>query len=134
MKFNWNSFRITSFLLVGMLVIVTVGCAHRIGDFSVLSSGAPQYASMDKAMVTQSVEGKDGRLWFLFIPLGGAPNLEEAVDDCLDKGKGDFIERARLYQNAWSILLFSYGSFSVIGDVGNSKILRTEVTVGNPEP
>jgi hypothetical protein len=76
---------------------------------------------MDEAPMTQSIEGTDGRAWFLFIPLGAPPNMKEAVDRCLDTGRGDFIERARIYQTNWSIILFGYDGFKVIGDVGNSK-------------
>jgi hypothetical protein len=114
--------------MLTVLVVVGVlcaGCRTRIGDFSVISTGAPQYDSMDEAPMTKTVEGKDARFWFLFIPFGGPPNMKEAVDCCLDNGNGDFIERARLYQMGWSIILFSYGGFYVVGDVGNSKASTT---------
>ena len=107
--------------LLALTMLLGTGCSTRIGDFSVVSTGTPQYNKMNDAPVRQSVKGDDGRVWFLFIPLGGAPSLEEAVDDCLDEGQGDYIERARFYSTWWSVLLFSGSGYEVIGDVGNSK-------------
>ena len=108
-----------------LLLVTTSGCSTRIGDFSIISTGSPQYHKMDNAPVNQAVEGSDGRVWFLFIPLAGAPTLEDAVDDCMDEGRGDYIERARFYRKRWSILLFSGDSYVVKGDVGNSKAGNT---------
>ena len=81
---------------------------------------------MDDAVTTQKVQGKDGRWWFLCIPLGGAPSLEEATDDCMDEGRGDYVERARFSRNWWTLGVVSYQGYSVVGDVGNSKAVRNE--------
>ncbi len=108
-----------------LLAMYTFGCTKRIGDFSILSTGVPQYDTIQNVPLTRTVEGSDGRLWFLIIPLNSAPNLNEAADRCIDQaGGGDFIERARIYETGWSILLLSYGSYSIIGDVGNSKLIK----------
>ena len=113
--------RISRSLLLSFLIFVAAGCTTRIGDFSIVSTGTPQYAGMTEACIKHRVVGSDGRLWFLFIPFAFHPTLEDAVDDCMDKGNGDYIERARFYTKSWSFLLFSYDGYSVIGDVGNSK-------------
>lgn len=76
---------------------------------------------MGNAPMQPGVEGSNGRGWFLFIPLGPAPDIKEAVDQCLDKGHGDFMERARIYHTAWTLLLFGYEGYTIKGDVGNSK-------------
>ena len=108
-------------LAVLVLVSLSSGCATRLGEFSVVATGAPQYDSMSTAEMKSRVQGNDGRLWFLFLPLGPAPDFEDAVDDCLDEGKGDFIERARFHSTFWTTLLVSYEGFRCTGDVGNSK-------------
>ena len=64
--------------------------------------------------------GRDSRLWLLFIPLSGNPKLEDAVDMCLKDGDGDFIINPIITSRGWSLLLFSYGSWHIRGDVGNS--------------
>jgi hypothetical protein len=110
---------------MAMLIATSSGCRTRIGDFSIVSTGSPQYHKMANAPVNHGVEGSDSRVWFLFLPIGGAPTLEAAVDSCMDKGKGDYIERARFYRKRWSILLFSGDGYVVKGDVGNSKAGNT---------
>jgi len=106
-------------------VAVMSGCSTRVGDFSLLSTGAPQYDTMDEAPIIQTVEASDGRFWILFIPFDSPPNMKEAVDRCLDKGKGDFMERARIFNTGWTFFgLFSYDAYKVIGDVGNSKFAQ----------
>jgi hypothetical protein len=111
---------IAGIMLLGVSFLAS-GCTTRLGDFSVIATGAPQYDRMDNAPMQPSVEATSSRVWFLCFPLGGAPNVKEALDKCLDKANGDFMERARIYTTDWSILLFSYGSFRVHGEVGNSK-------------
>ncbi len=119
--------------LVGIAVVCVCssGCTKRIGDFSIVSTGAPQFASVKNVPVAKAIEATDGRFWFLFIPLQSAPNLQETVDRCLDQAGGDYMERVRIYETGWSILLFSYGAYTVIGDIGNSKLgsLKTEEKV-----
>lgn len=114
----------TGILLFGISFFVS-GCTTRLGDFSVIATGAPQYDRMDSAPMQPSVEATSSRVWFLCFPLGGAPNVKEAVDKCLDKANGDFMERARIYTTDWSLLLISYGAFTVHGEVGNSKYEQT---------
>lgn len=103
------------------LTVLAAGCSSRIAEFSIVATGNPQYEKMSSAPMARGVEGRDGRGWLLFIPLGGAPSLMEATNRCIDKGKGDFIERARVYETGWSIGLVSYGGYRVVGDVGDSK-------------
>ncbi|MFC1467584.1 hypothetical protein ACFLQY_02695 [Verrucomicrobiota bacterium] len=104
-----------------VVMLAATGCTTRIGDFSLISTGTPQYANMNRCEVERTVKGKDGRLWFLILPLGTAPSLEEAVDRCMDEASGDHIERARFYTTRWTLGLFSYGSYKVIGDVADSR-------------
>lgn len=110
-------------LLVG--ISASVGCTHRIGDFSLLSTSTPSYPNMDDAPIRRKVKGSDYRLTTLiFIPLGGAPSIEEAVDRALDAGDGDFLERVRIYEVRWNLILIGYEGFRVIADVGNSRPQR----------
>ena len=107
--------------LAVVAMLGAVGCTTRIGDFSLISTGTPQYANMNRCEVERTVKGTDSRLWFLALPLSNAPNLEEAVDRCMDKASGDHIERARFYSTRWTLGIFSYGSYKVVGDVADSR-------------
>ena len=113
--------KVVSYSLAIGAMLVATGCTTRIGDFSLISTGTPQYANMNRCEVNRAVAEADGRLWLLFIPLNPAPSLEEAVDRCMDEASGDHIERARFYTTRWTIGLFSYGSYKVVGDVADSR-------------
>lgn len=109
-------------LALAALGMLTAGCANRMGDFTILSTKNVEISRVDLKRVPfqRGVEGADGRVWVLFIPFGAAPNLKEAVDQCLENGNGDFMTSAVLYQNSWSVLLFGYEGIEIKGDVGNS--------------
>ncbi len=101
---------------------LAAGCTLRQANFTVLSTKTVEISRIDlkKVDLVKNRQGKSSRLWFLFIPFGGPPTLEDAVDRCLENGGGDFMTSSVFYTNNWSILLFSYGSWIVKGDVGNS--------------
>ena len=94
--------------LIIMLVVVLFGfgCSVRQTGFTVIST---------KNVELSSVDLKE-------IPLSGNPKLEDAVDMCLKDGDGDFIINPIITSRGWSLLLFSYGSWHIRGDVGNSLV------------
>jgi hypothetical protein len=104
------------------VLLLGPGCATRQGTFTVLSTKNTEISRVDLKRVnfTRNVEGKDSRFWFLFIPFGSAPTIENASDECLERGSGDFMTSAVIYRTAWTVILFSYGSWMVQGDVGDS--------------
>ena len=109
-------------LAILSLIIGLAGCTTREGTFTVLSTKNSEISRVDlkRIQFQRNVAGGDSRFWLLFIPFGSAPKIENAVDECLENGKGDFMTSAVLYSTDWSILLFSYGSWTVEGDVGDS--------------
>ncbi len=109
-------------LVVCVLATAVSGCVSRSADFTLLSTKNVEVSRVDLKRIDfrRNIEATDARWWFLFIPLGGAPDLQEATDRCLEVGQGDFMTSARIYESVWSLLLVSRGSISVKGDVGNS--------------
>lgn len=109
-------------LVIALAVSLLAGCATRQGTFTVLSTKNTEISRVDLKRVhfTRNVSGQDSRFWFLCIPFGSAPLLEEAADECLEKGHGDFMTSAVIYRTAWTVILFSYGAWRVEGDVGDS--------------
>ena len=109
-------------LILCAAVLASSGCAVRHGTFTVLSTKNTEISRIDLKRVnfTRNIRGKDSRFWFLFIPFGSAPTLEEACDECLERGHGDFMTSAVVYRTAWTVILFSYGSWTIDGDVGDS--------------
>jgi hypothetical protein len=112
-----------------LIIFVGFGCTVRQTGFTLMSTknvDLSRLASPD-AQFARNVECKDSRLWFLFIPLAGNPTLENAVNECLEEANGDYMVSPRIDSTGWSILLFSYGSWHVNGDVGNSKLGQVPV-------
>ena len=116
---------------MGVLVVIALlaaGCTVRQTGFTVLSTKHVELSRIDlkETDVARKQSGRDSRLWILFIPLAGNPTLENAVNDCLESGKGDFIINPIVDSSWWSLILFSYGSWYVEGDVGNSLSPATQ--------
>lgn len=112
-----------AFSILTLIIITTLlnGCATSIGNFPIVSTVKPDYSKIATAPIVKDVSGSDSRIWLLCVPLGGAPTIDQAIGDCLKVGHGDFIADARLYDESWTIILFTYGGYRVTGNVGNSQ-------------
>lgn len=104
------------------LALCLSGCVSPMGDFTLISSKNVEISRVDlkRIKMKKGIEGSDGRFSFLLIPFGRAPSLEEAVDDALETGGGDFMVSTRIYRTSWSVILFGWESYSVEGNVGSS--------------
>jgi hypothetical protein len=111
-----------SMFAAAMLLVMSSACAVRQGDFTILSTKNVEISRVDLKRIDfqRNLEGSDGRFWFLFIPFGSAPTLEDACDRCLEAGNGDFMTSAVIYSTGWTVILCSWESWSVKGDVGDS--------------
>ncbi|MBI3725660.1 hypothetical protein HY251_17170 [bacterium] len=113
-----------NWLLGSFLAAATslAACGAEQGRFTVISTRNVELSRVDLKHIPlkRGVSGSDGRFWFLFIPFGGAPTINNAIDDCLKSGDGDFMVSTRVKSFGWTILLFSWESFSAHGDVGSS--------------
>ncbi|MDX2177445.1 MAG: hypothetical protein SF028_13350 [Candidatus Sumerlaeia bacterium] len=115
----------TAALAAGIAAAIALtGCSTKLGQFTMMTTGAPQFDSMDNAPLTNDVRGESGRYWILFIPTASQPDVENAVNDALMRGNGDFMERVEVYSKGWSAILVSYDGYHVRGAVGNSKYNR----------
>jgi hypothetical protein len=117
---SWKN-KILAVAILALCFAFISGCTSLVGRLTLVSTKQPQYERVGSATIVKDVKASDSRLWFLFIPLGTSPNYQIALDDCLRKGEGDFMVNARFYESWWSVILFSYGSIVVEGDVGNSR-------------
>jgi hypothetical protein len=108
--------------IIFVVAALGFGCSVRQTGFTVISTKNVELSRIDlkETNVVRNQTGRDSRLWLLFIPLSGNPKLEDAVNMCLKNGKGDFIINPIVRSTGWSLLLFSYGSWQIKGDVGNS--------------
>lgn len=87
-------------------MITICGCSTRLGDMSIISSRTVNLdnVNLDSLPQTRNVEGEDRRFIFLFIPFG-SPQLENAIDDALEKGGGDLMMDAVISSEVWWFLI-----------------------------
>lgn len=110
--------------VVAVVALAASSCTSSVSEFSLIATGNPQYEAMASAPVKSGLSGTSSRWWLLFIPLGSAPTIQDAIDEMIDDGQGDFAERVRIYDTGWSLLVISYGNYTAEGDVGNSRATR----------
>lgn len=75
--------------------------------------------NLNKAPTTHHVTGADKSFIFLFIPFG-TPDLEDAFDDALAKGKGDVMTDITVHRTSWWFLVGQTG-WKVTGDVVQTR-------------
>ena len=92
------------------LAFSLTSCSYRLGDFTILST--KNYNSMVKYKNVGRFEGKDSVFVLFGIPFG-QPNIENAVDEAIEKGNGVYLVNAVLESKGG---LFSMG-YLVKGEV-----------------
>jgi hypothetical protein len=105
-------------ITVGLALFSMLGCTQHIGNFTALSSSTFRGENIDsKHMVKQNAEGDACSLSILGIPVGGIPKVDQAVSEALSQNNGDIMTNARLYNKAWTAILFGQMCWVVQGDV-----------------
>jgi len=105
-------------ILTLLLAILCLnGCSTHLTDFSLLSN---KNINLDKINIdtkptNKNVIGEDKKFMFLFIPFG-QPTIKGALNDALEKGNGDLMVDASLYQTGWWFLIGEIG-LQLKGDV-----------------
>ncbi len=93
------------------------GCMTRIMDFTVLSTKSVDIPGKRGPRVT----GEDVDPIIIFIP-AGQPNVKTAVDNALEKGNGDVLLDAVIYNKFWWIpYVYGEAGFVVEGTVLDTR-------------
>ena len=110
------------FLLAAISILAASGCVYRVGDFNALSTKnvTLENLKIDYKKAVNKIEGEDCKPIIFFIPTG-IPNLEDAIDDALNKGNGNLLLDASLHYTSWSILIFGNSCFTCKGTVYNAR-------------
>ena len=85
--------RLLLFIVITSIVLGTLaGCATR-SDFTAISGKNVNLSNIkvDKSMSKGRASGEDCTHIIIFIPTGGPPNLEEALDRALDSKKANLL-------------------------------------------
>lgn len=111
----------------GLLVTLACflsGCAVRHGDFTVVSNKLVRLSEfeLEKADRNKGIVGKDIRHIVFFIPTGGPPTLDGALDDAFRKGGGDAMTDAVITSWGFYIpLIYGQAGWKVEGDVVKTR-------------
>jgi len=110
---------VTRIIICLLVPFLLIGCAMRIGDFTVGSS-------KNIGMMSQkgdSVEGEDCSSNILGIPIAGPtmPNFKTAVDKALERAKGDVVADAVMWESSITTLIFNQHCFKVEGKVARGE-------------
>ena len=90
-------------VIIGLLMLSS--CVTRIADLTLVSTKNIDLSDTQlDARKGQRQTGEDCRLFLLGIPFG-LPNLKEAVDEALEKGKGNvMVDEVTEVKNTWIVL------------------------------
>ena len=98
------------------------GCSYHIANMTMLSTRnvSLDRIDLDKLPRTRGVTGTDTKQIIFIFPIG-SPHLATAVEDALDKGKGDLMVDVSVYTEYWWFILAGENSITVRGSVVNTK-------------
>jgi hypothetical protein len=92
-----------------------VGCSTRIGDFTLMSTKNVEIGGKYKKL-DQRYKGSDSKPIILGFPIGN-PDLKQAVDNCIESGKGVLITNAVIDFSFFTIFIYGQRTYTVTGDV-----------------
>lgn len=112
------------FILMGFSCIFFVsGCSTRIAALNMVSTKNVSLKKINlERLHGKKVVGVSSKPIFIIIPLG-LPTLQEAVDDALEKGRGDLMLDAVVYDRSYWFIL-GVSKIVVKGTVVNTKEYR----------
>ena len=100
--------------LISIFVASFIGCSQRVGDFTMISTKNVEIEH--KYTKLGRFEGEDVKGAVLGIPLG-IVNLEAAVDNCIENGKGTLLTNVVIDYSWWTAFIYGQMTYTVIGDV-----------------
>jgi hypothetical protein len=121
---------VLSAALLAAFTLMT-GCTQRIGDFTLISTKNVDIGGKYKRLDGRYM-GEDGKGMVIGIPLG-IPSLKTAVDNCIEKGRGDLLTNAVLESSFWTFIIYGEEKYTVTGDVwvkaGTSDLLNPSINL-----
>jgi hypothetical protein len=115
-------------MVVPMALVLGLGCSST--QTLTLVSTKNVDLSAPHELSERGAEESKKRFWLLFIPFAREPSGLDAATKVLDEHEGDYLTNVEVTKTGWSILVVSWGSISVKGDVYK----RVNPVVGTPPP
>jgi hypothetical protein len=108
--------RILFILAFVIPTILISGCSQKIADLTIVSTKNVDVGT-NYVKVKSDAEGSNMAHIIIIFPIG-APNIESAIDDVLDKNNGDIIINARLeYQTFYIPYIYGQNKYVIKGDI-----------------
>ena len=114
-----------SMLILYMGLAIT-GCAHRMLDFTVISSKNMQLQIAPNAK-TSRAKGSN-KVWWIIIPFSN-PSLKEAVDRAIESAGPDYdalVDGVIYWKSSWFFLVGSM-AYEVVGTPINTSLLQANL-------
>lgn len=112
--------KLVYFFCMITVILFLSACTIRQADLTAISTREVNLHGVDlNSLPKKRVVGEDSSFVFLFIPFG-LPQLEDAIDDALDKGGGDLMLDAIIYTRSWWFLI-GEETIKVKGSVVNTN-------------
>jgi hypothetical protein len=103
-------------LLFAVCLLMLTGCGARVGDFTVISTKNFDLGA-NYVKTASNVEGSDVKHIIVIFPTG-SPSIKAAVDDILNKNKGEVVLDAVIETYTWYIpYVYGQTSIKIKGDV-----------------
>jgi hypothetical protein len=106
--------RIGFVVICSLLAASAWGCSSKVATVTIFSTrNVEMNAPHDRLERTSET---DGRLWLLFLPLGGAPSGLDAAVRLLEEKDADYLTNLEVTEGGWSLLAISHGWVEVEAD------------------
>jgi len=112
------------FILLFVVLVSAQGCSTRHGDYTVLSNKmiSLENFELEKADRVKHIVGEEKQHIIIFIPVGGEPTLDGAIDDMFKKSDGDVVTDAVVESWQWYIpYIYGQRGWRVTGDVVKTR-------------
>ncbi len=98
--------RLAYLLIAFMALLMMSSCSIRVADLTMVSTKNIDLSDTQlDARKGHRQTGEDCRFRLLGLPIFGLPNMEEAVDKALEKGKGNvMVDEVTEYKFIWVVL------------------------------
>lgn len=94
--------RIYIFVILVSIILIS-GCVKKIAELSVVGTKKFDLSMQEFEKVGENITGESITPIIFIIPAGKSPTIDEAVQNALQKAKGDIMTDATVYNNFWYI-------------------------------
>ncbi len=122
MRFSCRS--VATALVAAVVLLAPAGCVVRQGDFTVLSTKLIRTSNFDLSGAdrVRGVQGEDMAHIIFIIPTKQNPNIEDAIDNALEKENGDVMTDVVVESYSWYIpYIYGRAGWRVQGDVVRTR-------------